>query len=150
MGPVDEALCEGEPGRALGSFRRVGELPSIPASHGRVRHRLTAALGLPANIGPEPTYGWCLSIIDPGGQIQSHIDAAPLGCRHLRCNLFIQLPTRGGLPVIEGQPRQVAERDVLAFFPSERGHRSELVEGDRPRIICSFGFLVKSDYAFPG
>jgi hypothetical protein len=130
------------------AYRQVQELPTVPDSYNRVRRRLTEALRLPEKIAPEPSYGWYLSIIDAGGQIQPHIDEAPVGCRHLRCNLFLQLPFGGGLPVIEGRPRQVAERDILAFFPSERPHRSQIVEGERSRIICSFGFLVHEDYGF--
>ncbi|MCW3836389.1 hypothetical protein ACFQ1E_10815 [Sphingomonas canadensis] len=136
-------------GNAPRRFRRVERLPRIDPLYTAVRLRLQHALGIPADAEPEPQFGWYLSIIRAGGLVHLHIDSAPPGKRHLRANLFLQLPYKGGLPVIETRARQVAEGMVLAFFPSERPHMSQPVFGRRRRIILSFGYLVPGDYALP-
>src|SRR5207249_3400891 len=79
-----------------------------------------------------------------------HIDSTPPGRRHLRCNLFVQLPIVGGFPIVEEQSVEVEERMLLAFYPSEKRHSSQAVQGDKWRIICSFGYLVPLDHVLPG
>lgn len=131
------------------AFRNVQELSRVADAHVSIGKRLTAALGLPKNIRPEAKLGWYLSIIQEGGNVHPHRDGAPFGNRHLRCNLFVQLPHAGGLPVVGGKRCEVAECDMLAFFPSEQEHYSDLVGGAKERIICSYGFTVDSSYCFP-
>ena len=75
-------------------------------------------------------------------------DSKP-GRRHLRCNAFLQTPRSGGMPVVEGEMHVVGSGDLLAFFPSEKRHRSKAVWGDVARVICSFGYLVPLDFRLP-
>jgi len=127
----------------------VWELPDIDPHHGLVRERLERRLQIPATATPEPMFGWYLSIISGGGGVHPHLDATEPGKRHLRCNVFLQLPVMGGMPVIEGRRIWVRPRGFLAFFPSERRHSSERVNGDRQRIILSFGYSVPETYILP-
>ncbi|KQS51703.1 MULTISPECIES: outer membrane protein assembly factor BamB family protein [unclassified Sphingomonas] len=129
-------------------YRQTDTLPELPQVYTTVRERLERSARL-ADAEREPEFGWYLSVIESGGAVHSHLDPTRPGRRHLRCNLFLQLPQAGGFPVIEGQSRPLGEGDMLAFFPSERRHRSEVVGGDRARIICSFGYLVPENYALP-
>lgn len=131
------------------TFSKVQRLPRVPPLFRKVRFRLQQCLGLPDDIQPEPMFGWYLSVISEGGAVHTHLDAAPEGMRHLRCNLFVQLPETGGYPIIEETVTPVDERMILAFFPNERRHSCEAVEGERSRIICSFGYLVDKAYALP-
>lgn len=129
--------------------RRMEFLPRVDPLHAAVRLRLQRQLGLPDDIAPEPRFGWYISIIGAGGYVHMHQDPTPEGMRHLRANLFLQLPFHGGRPAVERNIYPVAERSLLAFFPSERRHFSEPVYGRRRRIILSFGYLVPADYVLP-
>ena len=132
------------------AYNQVDRLPELPPLYDEVRLRLQRLLGLGENPQREAEFGWYLSIISDGGEVHSHLDTTPEGTRHLRCNLFLQLPIKGGRPVIDRTPFDVAPRTLLAFFPSEQRHRSEPVTGRRRRIILSFGYTVPMDYRLPG
>lgn len=67
----------------------------------------------------EPRFGLFLSIIRSGGAVHDHRDFSPPGTRHLRCNLFLDLPEQGGRPVILEEPIHVAPRMLLAFYAND-------------------------------
>jgi hypothetical protein len=144
---MEPHLRENGPGRRYG---RIETLPKVPNIHRRIRMRLQAFMGVPDYATPEPTAGWYVSIISDGGTVHPHQDPAPDGFRHLRCNLFLQTSTEGGRPIVSDQPIDVEDRMFLAFFPSERLHSSEPAGGDRPRVMCSFGYLSPTKYRLPG
>ena len=129
-------------------FRQTDTLPDAPEVYTTMRQRLERTLRL-AGAEREPMFGWYLSIIDEGGAVHGHLDPTRPGRRHLRCNVFLQTPEAGGMPVVEGEVHEVGDGDLLAFFPSEKRHRSEAVHGGLARVICSFGYLVPLDYRLP-
>ena len=130
------------------AFRQVQDLPHIPDAYTETRRRVQGALGV-NDEDCDPEVGWILSRIGNGGFVHPHRDPVPDGFRHLRCNLFIQTPLGGGVPVIDSVPQPFEERMLLCFFASERRHWSTPVEGDRARIMCSFGYLVSQDFCLP-
>lgn len=135
-----------------GPFRRSAEvrkLPTIDPLFEVVRCRVMGKMGLAEDTLTEQRLGAYLSIISPGGVVHRHRDPTPEGTRHLRCNLFLQLPEKGGRPMIVDVPVNVAQRSLLAFFPSRLEHSSEPFEGDRQRIVLSFGYTVLPDYKLP-
>ncbi|WP_353203735.1 hypothetical protein [Sphingomonas sp.] len=125
-------------------------IPTVDARYHAVRLAIQRHMGLADESTTEPDHGWLVSIIKAGGMVHPHIDSAPAGMRHLRCNLFLQLPEAGGRPVIDGVPIDVRERMLLAFYPSERKHWSEPCAGERARVMLSFGYVVPQDYRLPG
>ncbi|MCW3849311.1 hypothetical protein OF829_18895 [Sphingomonas sp. LB-2] len=139
-------LPPGDPGRF---FRKVAELPRQSPLYTPLRLRLQALFGLGEDAEPEPHLGWFLGMGDPGSRIVPHHDNTPRGTCILRCNLFLQLPSRGGLPVIENAPFEVKPGTLLAFLPSELLHWSQPVEGRKRRIVLSFGYRVPGDYRLP-
>jgi len=138
-------LTEREPGR---HSRKVAELPSLSPRYTPVRLKLQQLLGL-EDKDAESRLGWFLGIGDPGSRIIPHRDATPPGTQVLRGNLFLQVPSRGGLPVIEKSPFEVEDGSLLAFLPSELLHWSQPVEGRKRRIVLSFGYTVPDDYRLP-
>ena len=127
------------------TYLQTEELPFVPSVYTSLRKRLEKVLGV-GSFDKEPMFGWYLSIISEGGAVHRHLDPPNDGMHHLRCNVFIQLPSAGGLPIVGGEVYQVQNGDMLAFFPSDRWHRSEKVEGNTERIILSFGYLAPSSY----
>ncbi len=130
------------------AYLKTDQLPALPEVYTKVRHRLQHVLGLDG-FEQEPMFGWYLSIIGESGAVHGHLDPTPAGYRHLRCNMFLQVPSSGGHPVIEGKVYPVRDGDLLAFFPSEKRHRSQEVKGDLARILCSFGYLAPLTYQLP-
>ena len=132
------------------AFKKVCLLPWRPPAYDVVRLRLQERVAL-KEIVREPMFGWYLSSIGEGGAVHRHKDPTPPGHRHLRCNIFLQLPEGGGLPIVEDQTQPVRERSFLCFFPSDLWHGSQAVEGrGKRRVICSFGYLVRDTYRLPG
>ena len=143
---VEPYLRTNGPGRLC---KKTDLIPSTDARYHAVRLRLQRHMGLADDIAPEPDHGWLVSIIAAGGEVHPHIDSSPPGMRHVRCNLFLQIPEGGGRPVIDGVPIDVSERMLLAFYPSERKHWSEPCIGMRERVMLSFGYVVPLDYRLP-
>jgi hypothetical protein len=127
-------------------YRQVQDLPMVPEVYTSVRERLQLRFGLSAS-DREPEFGWFLGSIGDGGFIHQHTDPVREGTRHLRCNLFVQLPESGGEPVVEDTVQHVNEGSILCFFPDAQRHCCNIVRGSRRRVVCSFGYLVAPDYS---
>ena len=135
-----------------GPFRRAAQVHNLPAVDplfSVVQRRVTDTMGLSADTPAEQALGAYLSMIAPGGVVHRHRDPTPEGTRHLRCNVFLQLPEKGGRPIIVDVPVAVATRSLLAFYPSDLAHSSEPFEGERQRILLSFGYTVPTDHRLP-
>ena len=130
------------------AFLRVHQLPQQPALHAMVAERVRTRVAGHDSSVLEPVLNNYLSIISTAGAVQPHTDSAPDGTRHLRCNLFLQLPEGGGRPIIDGNAFDVVERGLLCFFPSRSLHASEPTTGLRKRVMLSFGLLVPSAFEF--
>lgn len=144
----DEMLPHLNPNGKGRAFKKAGLLPYRPPAFEAARLRLQRVLPF-KEIVREPMFGWYLSSIGEGGAVHQHMDPAPPGHRHLRCNVFVQLPDEGGFPIIDGRVQPVAERCFLCFFPSSLMHGSQPVAGPRRRVLCSYGYLVKEDFRLP-
>jgi hypothetical protein len=127
------------------AYNQIQFLPWIPPEYTSVRRRLQERLGV-SDEDKENDFGWFLGSIGDGGFIHEHQDKAPHGCRHLRCNLYVQLPDSGGEPVIEGVLQPFEEGTLLCFFPNEQRHGARRVYGPQRRITCSFGYVVPKCY----
>jgi hypothetical protein len=117
----------------------------VPDVFHTVRLRVQARVGT-RDDQKEHDYGWYLSSTATGDYIKEHMDGAPPGMFHLRCNLFVQAPVSGGVPVIEGQPYPIESRTLLGFFPSVLKHSCTPVEGPHRRIVCSYGYVVDAEH----
>ena len=73
--------------------------------------------------------------------VQPHIDLAPDGFVHTRCNLMLKKPKQGGNPVLDGEEINVEEGDLWLCLASMELHSSTPIKGGE-RLIFSFGGLV--------
>lgn len=117
----------------------------LPAELWRIRARVVEQLGLEA-LDDDPYKGSFISYIEPGTGVHQHRDERlvvdgeerPI----LRCNLFLQRPGAGGLPVFDGRLElDVPDLGMWAFFPTELVHSATAVQGSDFRALLSFGFL---------
>jgi hypothetical protein len=99
----------------------------------------------------DPYLGWIVSLIKPGGHIQVHVDAFPRysldGDKHLRCNFMVSSENESYNPVIGTTNVMVNERDMWCFFASDIQHGTQVVVGNKPRIVYQFGFSVPRGYS---
>jgi hypothetical protein len=79
-----------------------------------------------------------------GAFVHPHVDPAPSGFVHTRCNLMLSKPRKGGNPVLDGEEFEVEEGDLWLCIASMELHSSTPIEGGE-RLIFSFGGLVPAE-----
>lgn len=76
-----------------------------------------------------------------GACTHTHKDVAPDGFVHVRCNVLLKKPKKGGHPIIDGHVLNVEENDLWILLASMERHGSIKISGSE-RMIYSFGALV--------
>ena len=112
--------------------------------------RIAARFGL-QSCEVDPYLGYTISMINPAGFINEHIDKYGdymNDKRHLRCNVMVCRENETYDPVICHMIVPVPETSAWAFMASESAHGTQEIAGDRARIIFGFGWEVPSDYSF--
>lgn len=98
----------------------------------------------------DPYLGWIISLIQPGGHIHVHVDTFERysldGEKHLRCNVMVSSDNESYNPVIGETDVAVGERDLWCFFASDIQHGTQVVAGNKPRIVYQFGFSMPRSY----
>jgi hypothetical protein len=80
--------------------------------------------------------------ITEGGAIHKHQDSDHNGKQHVRFNVMVSKPDAGGTPVQDGVEMAVKEGDVWRCDVSRVFHWCTPVQGPKPRIVLSYGFLL--------
>lgn len=95
----------------------------------------------------EPMYMDYIGWITDGGFIQQHKDGeynSSAGLlRHVRYNLFLSVPYKGGDPVYNERKMRMKEGNYIRCNSGSEYHRCEPVRGNKPRIVISYGVLIK-------
>jgi hypothetical protein len=94
----------------------------------------------------DPFFGDLITCNLTGGFIHEHTDPTLPNKEHLRFNLFLSKPERGGDPILMGTKLNFEERQYLRYHVNRQVHRSLPVEGSKPRIAISYGISVPTDY----
>ncbi|HEY3639316.1 MAG TPA: hypothetical protein VGK90_14300 [Rhizomicrobium sp.] len=128
-------------------YRRYKEDDSsVPAIFWDIRRRAVAMYSI-AEYEDEPEYKCFLGCNTEGGFVQRHTDSAPPDKHHVRMNIMLSKPERGGDPVIGGKTISICEGDLWCFYPSLMVHESTPVAGPRKRFVISIGILVPRNLA---
>ena len=93
----------------------------------------------------EFNFGDYIGYITNGGKIHNHIDNSIFGYDHVRFNLFLSVPLKGGYPIYNGIKIPIKVGDYLRCNASKEYHECEIVEGNVPRITLSYGIYLKND-----
>jgi hypothetical protein len=95
----------------------------------------------------EPFRGDFVSIQRNGAKVPPHIDHNPKddSLYSRRYNVFISLPEKGGLPIYDGELLEVQERCLLKVDSGLITHSTNIIEGNTPRVILSYGFAIKKE-----
>jgi hypothetical protein len=126
-------------------YNQTRNLKEIPAEFFAIRDRIVREIEVDGEIVDEPHISSYISTIGSEGKVHLHRDATRRGCNHLRFNLMVSKPEGGGRPIISNTPVDVSERDMWYFFANKHKHTSEMVIGNKRRVICSYGFLVPGE-----
>lgn len=76
-----------------------------------------------------------------GAFVQKHIDYAPEGLVHTRCNVMLKKPFIGGNPILNDEEIEVEEGDLWLCLASLEKHGTTPIYGGE-RLIFSFGGLI--------
>lgn len=124
-------------GRQFGVFSNLG-YPSAALS---LREKIIKTFSLEGTC-QEPLFKDYCGYITEGGAIHPHSDPNVGKLIHTRFNVMISKPVGGGTPIQDGKEIQVEEGDVWRCDAGLVKHWCSPVVGDKPRIVCSFGFLL--------
>jgi hypothetical protein len=93
---------------------------------------------------PEPFFRDSVGYMLDGGQLHLHSDQNPPNSDliHVRYNVYVQLPIKGGYPIYKNIHCTLKERTYICCRSGIDKHYCAKVEGPRERIILSFGFLI--------
>ena len=81
-------------------------------------------------------------IMPPGTQLHKHKDVNKSGMYHVRFNVLLQKAERGGICVYAGTQIKCQERCYVLCRSGIDFHESTKVEGEKPRIVISYGFNI--------
>jgi hypothetical protein len=122
-------------------FKSYDEGDAVPDLFWEVRRRAVSAFSV-EKYEDEPRFKCFLGCNTEGGFVHQHRDPSPPGKRHIRMNIMLSKPKRGGYPVVEGKIIKINERDMWCFYPTVMRHESTPVVGNRKRFVLSIGILV--------
>ena len=71
-----------------------------------------------------------------------HKDPAPKGYVHIRANVMIKKPNKGGDIIIDNETIKVEENDLWLVLASLENHGSTPIQSGE-RLIYSFGAIIK-------
>lgn len=94
------------------------------------------------NTKQEPIYKDYCGYITEGGAIHQHTDSNQGHLIHTRFNVMVSKPIKGGEPIQNSQVIDVNEGDIWRCDAGKVVHWCSPVEGIKPRIVLSFGFLI--------
>lgn len=82
-----------------------------------------------------------------GWQKNRHLDNEYIGdVIHTRFNVLISKPIKGGNPIIDGIEYSVRENEAWVCHSGIKEHCTNEIEGDKPRILLSFGHWVPKEF----
>lgn len=90
----------------------------------------------------ETNLGDTIGYMINGGQLHKHTDPNKDGLIHTRYNVYVQIPEKGGYPIYDGVTLKLKEKTYICCRSGLDLHYCEKVEGERERIILSYGFYL--------
>ena len=129
------------PNRKFLSLQNVINPPSLFFD---IKKRILGKENIKNNYVDNSTYGDYVGYITNGGKIHYHNDPTIPGYDHIRFNLFLSVPTKGGFPIYNGITIPVIVGDYVRCSSSREYHECEMVEGEIPRIVISYGIYLKN------
>jgi len=125
------------------NFLTLPKESNTPSLFFDIKKRILDKENIKNNYIDDSTYGDYIGYITNGGKIHYHNDPTITGYDHIRFNLFLSVPKNGGFPIYNGVTIPVTVGDYVRCNSSKEYHECEMVEGDIPRIVISYGIYLK-------
>lgn len=90
----------------------------------------------------EPLFRDSIAYMIDGGKLHEHIDPKHKGKEHIRFNVYVQLPEKGGRPIYDNVQHNLKERQYICCKASIDRHSATQCYGQRARVMISYGFLI--------
>lgn len=104
---------------------------------------LTAEAPVIENHGKD---GVVVSVTYNDGDVYKHKDpGVGEGVVGLRCNILASKADSGGTVHVEDKTYDLNEGDMMCYLVTELYHSVEVCNGDNPRTLFMFGFVVNKD-----
>jgi hypothetical protein len=118
-------------------------VPDFPEFVKEIKQRIELKENL-KEYKQEPLIRDAIAIMFNGGKLPEHLDKNQENNKliHIRYNIYVQIPLKGGLPVYNNQIIEIKERNYICCRSGIDLHSCLEVEGEKERIILSFGYLV--------
>jgi len=140
---VNENLLETN---LISSNRKILRLNSnSPSLFFDIKKRILIKENILINYIDNSKYGDYIGLITEGGKIHRHKDSTIDGYDHVRFNLFLSVPKKGGFPIYNKKTIPVKIGEYVRCNSSTEYHECETVEGDVPRIVISYGIYLKKE-----
>lgn len=129
-------------------YLTLNKEPNLPKLFFDIKKRILTKENISTDYIDNSTYRDYIGYITNGGKIHLHNDPTIPGYDHVRFNLFLSVPKKGGFPIYNGVTIPVKVGDYVKCNSSKEYHECELVEGNIPRIVISYGIYLKSKNFF--
>tara|TARA_B100000925_G_scaffold269532_1_gene231413 strand:+ start:783 stop:1403 length:621 start_codon:yes stop_codon:yes gene_type:complete len=94
-------------------------------------------------LSPVGKNGIITEISFEGGTIHPHTDPVWFeGTHTVHCNFITQKPESGGVTIINGEPWEVNDTDLLMYIVSSAEHQVDQIIGKTNRILWVFSFML--------
>jgi hypothetical protein len=111
----------------------------------KVYQSILKNFNLPRTQPLDNEFGALISYSEKEHEVQPHTDPNPKGKIHTRFNVLISKPEKGGQAIIDDKVVETKENELWVCAAGKYTHSSVKVEGDKPRILLSFGTYLTED-----
>ena len=118
---------------------------NLPNLFFHIKKRILSKENILTDYIDDSNYDDYIGYITNGGKIHYHNDPTIPGYDHIRFNLFLSIPEKGGFPIYNGIIIPVQVGDYVRCNSSKEYHECEMVEGKIPRIVISYGIYLKPE-----
>lgn len=122
-------------------MKSMDEIPDIPDVVWKIKERIIEKEFLD-DAKQEPRFKDSIGYMIEGGQLHEHTDQNIEDLIHTRFNVYVQIPKEGGLPIYNNKLCSLKERTYICCRAGIDKHYSQMVIGERERIVLSYGFLL--------
>lgn len=124
-------------------FRTKARFPYLEMF--KIYQSILRHFGLPRTQELDNEFGALISYSEKEHEVQPHTDPNPPRKIHTRFNVLISKPEKGGEAIIDDKVVSTEENEVWICAAGKYTHSSVLVEGDKPRILLSYGTYLKEE-----
>lgn len=129
-----------------------------------IRKQIIKGFGYEDNLPIEENMGFIIVYSEKGHRVHPHrdtnfnsegegweknmnLDNEYIGdVIHTRFNVLVSKPIKGGNPIIDGIEYSVRENEAWVCHSGIKEHSTNEIEGDKPRILLSFGHWVPKQF----